>query len=641
MKDIGRSETDKKLEELQKEISGIYEQANREMLEKMRKYLKRFKKKDEQMRQKLENGEITADEYKEWRMHQMFTTNRWKSMCGVLAQDMNNSNNIARSVIQGYMPEVYAINHNWTAYDIENKTRLNTNFALYNADVVERLLKDDPDIMPLASEGVNSVKDIAWNRKVINAVMLQGILQGESIEKMAKRFEEVGVKNHNSAVRYSRTAITGAENAGRIDGYRRAQSLGISVKKVWLATLDKRTRDSHRHMDGEEAEVEEEFSNGCMHPGDPNCEDASEVWNCRCTLITKVNGDKYDVSKVERNSKLGDMSYEDWKQGKDHIKPKEAAEEKKKAEENKKKVEEDAKEKRLESIRRLMKALKEDSENRGGNYQLAIDLGRAVLENPDLPYAQMYESIADKVKEYREVAALKEEYWNQLKGMSRLDVERRKVSYTYQIYRNRYYELKEEIVKAKKQVLVDTIFSVRKDERGGIFVFDDESNKSKNKEAARALSVAASVYPKSWIDELKIYLCSPLSARYDGRRSYNAGRTIYISHNGEDADNSAIHEVGHSFERALKGMLQQERAFYEYRTKGEKAVKMSQFGSGYSKLEKTKLDNFEDYYMGKDYGGTDFELISMGFEWVLGSENECFIADEEMERWIVGLLCGF
>lgn len=320
MIDSGRNETDRKLEELEKEIHGIYAQANKELQEKMTEYFRKFKKRDEEKQKQLENGEITAEEYKRWRMGQMATGSRWKSMCDVIAKDMHNSNAIARSVTQGHMAEIYAINHNWTTYDIENKAMLNTNYAMYNSDVVENLLKENPDILPLLRDSDGNVvreKDIAWNKKVINAVMLQGILQGESIDKMAKRFEEVGVRNEKAAVRYARTATTGAENAGRIDGYRRAQKLGIHVIKVWLATLDGRTRDSHRALDGEEQEVEKEFSNGCMHPGDPNCPDPSEVWNCRCTLITKVDGQNYDVSKVKRNSKLGDMSYDEWKENRD------------------------------------------------------------------------------------------------------------------------------------------------------------------------------------------------------------------------------------------------------------------------------------------------------------------------------------
>lgn len=312
MKDKGREETDRKLKELEKEIGKIYNQANSELIKKMEKYFSDFKRKDDAKKKELDDGKITDYDYTQWRINQLAVGQRWIDMCGKIAEDMHNVNKIARNVTNGHMPEVYAINHNWATYDAEHKSEVSTNYTLYNPETVERLMQEDPDILPLASKGLNSVKDVEWNRKVINSVMLQGILQGESIRNMARRFESVGVSNYKASVRYARTATTGSENAGRIDGYHRAEKLGINIKKVWLATLDDRTRDSHRYLDGEERKIDEKFSNGCKHPGDPNGP-PSEVWNCRCTLITQIGKQNYDVSTMPRNSKLHDMSYEEWK----------------------------------------------------------------------------------------------------------------------------------------------------------------------------------------------------------------------------------------------------------------------------------------------------------------------------------------
>lgn len=313
-KDVGRVETDEKLNELERRIAKIYSQASKEVLEKAEHYLSKFAEHDEGMREMVEQKKMTEAEYKEWKRKTLMSNQRWINLRDTLAKDMNNANKIARSVTQETMPEVYAINHNFSTYQAEKGALANTNYTLYDRSTVERLLQDDPDIMPLASKGVNSKKDTEWNKKVIDSVLLQGILQGESINNMAARFEQVGVRNHETAVRYARTATTGAENAGRTDGYKRAQKMGIKIKKVWFATLDDRTRDSHRELDGETREVDEPFSNGCMHPGDPKG-DAGEVWNCRCTLITKVNGADFNTGEIERASKLGNMTYDEWKNG--------------------------------------------------------------------------------------------------------------------------------------------------------------------------------------------------------------------------------------------------------------------------------------------------------------------------------------
>lgn len=102
--------------------------------------------------------------------------------------------------------------------------------------------------------------------------------------------------------------IRDAENAGRIGSYQRASGMGIELKKQRIATLDSRTRDSHRELDGEKADIDAKFSNGLSYPGDP-AGPASEVWNCRCTLVAALPG--HDVLRNRNTGKL-ETSYKDW-----------------------------------------------------------------------------------------------------------------------------------------------------------------------------------------------------------------------------------------------------------------------------------------------------------------------------------------
>ena len=156
-----------------------------------------------------------------------------------------------------------------------------------------------------------------WNKKLFQSHITQGILQGESIENLAKRVA-LGTtqQDMNAAIRNARTATTCAQNAGRTQSYQRAVNMGIELFQVWLAALDSRTRSSHRHMDGEKVKVikgkQVKFSNGLRYPGDPNGR-PEEVWNCRCTLVTSFeeNEDFSDIK--ERANKLDNQSYNEWK----------------------------------------------------------------------------------------------------------------------------------------------------------------------------------------------------------------------------------------------------------------------------------------------------------------------------------------
>lgn len=303
------------LRETEADVQRVYRKAVEEAQKKLEDYLRRYQIKDEIKLRQLRLGEITAKEYADWRKGQIMIGKRWEEMRDTLARDLHNSNAIARSIVQGHMPEVYAVNHNYATFQIEKGSMLDTSYTLYDRQTVERIIRDQPGLLPPPGKDLQkriaANKDIAWQRGQIQSVTLQSILQGESIPKMARRVaQEMGETNYRSTVRYARTAMTGAQNAGRVDAYKRAEGMGIGLEQEWLATLDGRTRHSHRQMDGEHVKVGEKFSNGCRFPGDPDGP-GSEIWNCRCTLVPRIEG--IDQSSAPRNSKLGSMSYEEWK----------------------------------------------------------------------------------------------------------------------------------------------------------------------------------------------------------------------------------------------------------------------------------------------------------------------------------------
>lgn len=316
--DEGHLDTERILKEIESDVTRVYRQAAEETEKKLNDYLRRFKIKDQIKRDQLRKGEITKDEYNYWRTGQIMIGKRWEEMKNTLAQDLHNANNLARSIAQGYMPEVYAVNHNYATFQVEKESLVDTSYTLYDRQTVERMIKDQPDLLPppgprkLAE--IAAGKDIKWQRGQIQSTMMQAILQGESIPHIAKRMaKELSVKNRSSAVRYARTAATGAQNAGRVDGYKRAQGVGIELEQEWLATLDMRTRHEHRYLDGQHVPVGEPFKvDGyeIKFPGDPSAP-GYLIWNCRCTLVPHLKN--LDQSNAPRKSKLGDMSYEEWK----------------------------------------------------------------------------------------------------------------------------------------------------------------------------------------------------------------------------------------------------------------------------------------------------------------------------------------
>ncbi len=140
----------------------------------------------------------------------------------------------------------------------------------------------------------------------MNAEVLQGVLQGESMGDIAKRLAKTVGMDETAAIRNARTMVTSAECKGRQDSYIRAQKDGIVMQRRWIATKDARTRHWHAELDGALAEVDEPFENAIgkiMYPGDPSA-DGANVYNCRCTIAAKVLGFK----KVSGNTSANPLT---------------------------------------------------------------------------------------------------------------------------------------------------------------------------------------------------------------------------------------------------------------------------------------------------------------------------------------------
>lgn len=303
-------ETDKQLEETEKELVVLYTILLAALLKSAKKYLEKHDKQDKKMLARLEKGEITKKELEDWRTATFTTGRAWTKFEKAFTAETTATNAEAMKVVREQLEKTFELNANYTAYQIETKARIIDVFNLVDKPTIERIMKQRPDLFPQPS--VNVAIDQLWNRKQLNSSILQGILNGESIPKIAKRLSEVAIKDYKVAVRNARTATTGAENGGRVYSYEKAEEMGIELEQEWLATLDGRTRHSHRQLDGEKIKVGGTFSNGCKFPGDPDGA-PSETQNCRCTLVAALKG--IDNSHNERMTSMM-TNYEDWKAGK-------------------------------------------------------------------------------------------------------------------------------------------------------------------------------------------------------------------------------------------------------------------------------------------------------------------------------------
>ena len=321
--DAAHLQTDKELAKLEKRIAKIYKEAADDLQKTIDDYFEKFVKRDAKQKARLEAGEITEQEYKQWRLAQMGRGERFKALQSRVAERYTEANETAVRYVNDATPGIYSLNRNYSAYTIE-KVAGNVGFDLWDERTVRRLIVDNPEVMPYypPEKALKRGIDLAYGKKQISASVTSSILQGKSIPRIAKDLQtRMPEMNKSSAIRTARTAVTGAQNAGRMDSYVAAEKMGIKLKREWLSVIDNRTRHAHAMLDGQKAAMGEPFKvdgEEIMFPGDTSAP-GYLVYNCRCSLVADVDGvDTSNAQRRVRNQETGknelvsDMTYSEW-----------------------------------------------------------------------------------------------------------------------------------------------------------------------------------------------------------------------------------------------------------------------------------------------------------------------------------------
>lgn len=323
MRSYSDKETDKRLKKLEGRIKEEYTSAYKDLSQKAAEYFSEYKGRYEREHEKYLAGVYTPKEWEMWQITQLARGERWEKMRDDMATRVTNASKIATSYINNDTPSIFALNHNYSAWEIENAT--GTAFNIYNEQAVKKLIEKDPKLFPKPK--VDVPKSMKWNQKKLQSALISNIVQGKGIEQLAEGFRSVTDMNASRAISNARTAYTGAQNAGRVESYKEAEEMGIEIEQEWVATLDTVTRESHQKLDGERIKIGGRFSNGLRYPADPSGE-PEEVYGCRCTMVAilpkynasrdvfrsaeNVKGENELAKNITYKGRGGTNSYQEW-----------------------------------------------------------------------------------------------------------------------------------------------------------------------------------------------------------------------------------------------------------------------------------------------------------------------------------------
>lgn len=312
MSDEGIRAREKAEKQMELRLLKTYTEAQKDILKKLDGFVSQHKAKDKFMRKRRDDGEISEDDYKDWLSRQVFIGAQWEEKVREITNRLTEIRGDDLKMIHDRQIGVFADNANYQAYKLEHDIGKNFGFDLYDEDAVRNLIEKKPALLP--EKIVDPKKHNHWNQGIISNCITQGIIQGESIPKIAKRIANTTAnQNLKASTMYARTAMTCAQNSGRMQMLRQSKEMGINVKKQWMSTHDARTRDSHIRLDRQIEEVEKPFKSmwgKIEYPGDPKAHPA-DVYNCRCTLVY-VYPEYDDLSEFEDYPEAKNMTFEQW-----------------------------------------------------------------------------------------------------------------------------------------------------------------------------------------------------------------------------------------------------------------------------------------------------------------------------------------
>ena len=220
---------------------------------------------------------------------------------------LNALHNKEYSKIEDYLEECYRDGYIGALYDIQGQN-VPLIMPIDQEQVVKALQLDSK-----ISEGLYERlgEDVTSLKKTVAEEISRGIASNLSFADIARNISNVSKTGYSNAKRIVLTEGHRIQNASALDCARAAKKRGANCVKVWDSTLDGKTRDIHRQLDGQMRDIEEPFEiagKKAMFPGDFG--DPAEDCNCRCALLQKAKWD-FSYDETRYLGKIEDLPDED------------------------------------------------------------------------------------------------------------------------------------------------------------------------------------------------------------------------------------------------------------------------------------------------------------------------------------------
>lgn len=193
------------------------------------------------------------------------------------------------------LEDIYQDTYYQTAYALDKGVELTKDFALLNPKMVETVVNAE-------FEGANYSSRIWENKKSLvkslRKYIENGIIQGHSIDKMSKAIKNEFGSSAYQSKRLIHTEMARVMSEAQDKAYKES---GVVKKVMYDATLDNKTSDICRDLDGKIYDIDSEYPKPPKHP------------NCRSAIIPIVDGWKPKTKRDNITKEIIPYQiYEEW-----------------------------------------------------------------------------------------------------------------------------------------------------------------------------------------------------------------------------------------------------------------------------------------------------------------------------------------
>lgn len=229
--------------------------------------------------------------------------NRLQALMGQIEARLLQHGYEQQMTIEQHLSGVYEGNYYATLYMLSVGTGYGASFSLLNEDAITQAI-----VFPWSGE---QFSDRIWTNKAklvsgLRRIITQGLIKGESVQKMARNLRNEMDGSYKNALRLVRTETAYVIGESTAKGYKDS---GIVKRYVYISTLDSRTSTVCQRLDNKVFNLDDRqvgVNASPMHP------------NCRSTEAPYF-GDMKDSSRIAKGDDgqkyyvPASMSYNEWK----------------------------------------------------------------------------------------------------------------------------------------------------------------------------------------------------------------------------------------------------------------------------------------------------------------------------------------